>query len=150
AGDRDALAIASDIQTLGAQLHTDTSFDGSRVSLQVLKKHLPTAFGIFADVIARPRFDEKEWQRVTRLWQGSLEKRSDSPEAVASVVRQSVLYGPDTPYGHPISGHLETAKQIDLGDAKVFYQRVWRPDQAQLVVAGDITREELEALMDRW
>lgn len=149
AGARDALQIASDIQTLGAQLHTETSFDGSRVSLQVIKKHLPTAFGIFADVVARPRFDPAEWERVTKLWYGSLEKRADSPEAVASVVRQAVLYGPDTPYGHPIGGHLDTAKAISLDDAKAFYERVWRPDRARLVVAGDITRAELEDLVGR-
>lgn len=147
AGSRDAIAISSDIQTLGAQLYTDVNLDGSRVSLQALKKHLPKAFGIFADVVARPRFDPKEWERLTKLWFGNLEKRSDSPEAVASVVRQAVLYGADTPYGHPIGGYLEAAKKTTLDDAKRFYQRTWRPDRAKLVIAGDITRAEVEALV---
>ena len=154
AGDRDALALASEIGLLGASLWTGAWLDGSSVSLSVLKKQLDKAFPIFADVVARPRFDAEEWKRVHELWQNQLARRSDSPNAVAAVVTRAVLYGPGTAYGHPSGGQPDSAKRITLEDVKAFYRERWRPDQALLVVAGDITRSELDALMagslDNW
>jgi predicted Zn-dependent peptidase len=146
AGERGALEISTGINDLGASMWLSVSRDGSRLSLTVLKKFLPQAFEIFADVMARPRFEAKEWERVSKLWQNQLRRRVDSPRAVASVVSGAVMYGADTPYGHPASGILADASNITLDDVKAFYKRVWRPDEALLVVAGDITRSELDDL----
>ncbi|MEM1030574.1 MAG: pitrilysin family protein [Myxococcota bacterium] len=146
AGDLDALQLSDAINELGATLWAGTGTDGTRVALSVLKKHLPRAFGIFADVVARPRFDEDEWQRVTALWRGRLEKRADDPRAVAAITRQAVLYGADTPYGHPVAGQLDGAAKITRDDALAFYRAHYRPDTARMVVAGAITREEVVAL----
>ncbi len=147
AGDRDAIAISTAIEDLGASLGGQVSHDGSRVSLTVLKKYLPEAFAIFADVVARPRFDAKEWVRVSALWQNRLRRRADSASSVAGVVSRALMYGPDTPYGHPAGGLLDTAKSMQIEDLRAFYKEHWRPDRARLVVAGAISRAELDALI---
>jgi zinc protease len=147
AGDRDALTISAELNDLGADLDTGVGVDGSGVSLTVLKKHLDKGFAIFADVVARPTFDNKEWKRVSDLWHNRLLRRADSPGAVARVVRRAVVYGPGTPYGHSPGGQLASAKSITLAEVKAFYKSRWRPDQAHLVVAGAITRNELDALI---
>ncbi len=147
AGKRGAIEISSAIEDLGAQFATDAGLEGSNVRLTVLKKYLPVGFGIFADVIARPRFEEKEYKRVNELWQNALRRRDDDPMSVSRVVRAAVLFGGDTPYGHPTSGQLDVAKTLKLAEVKDFYAAHWRPDRATLVVAGDITRAELEGLL---
>ena len=149
AGDRDAITISTEINDLGADLWTSARVDGSRVQLSTLAKHLDRAFPIFADVVARPRFEASEWKRVTELWHNSLKRRADNPRAVASVVRRAVLYGPDTPYGHSPSGHTDTAKAITLDEAKKFYADHWRPDRAQIVAAGAIDKARLDALLSK-
>jgi len=149
AGDRGALEISSAIDDLGATLRTRSSIDGSRVSLTVLSKHLDEAFGIFADVVARPRFDPQEWERVHALWLNQLRKRADHPQAVSRVLSRAVLYGPDTPYGHPTAGQLEIAAGMELDAIRAFYERHWRPDQALLVVAGAIDKPGLDRLIAR-
>jgi predicted Zn-dependent peptidase len=147
AGDRGALEISTALNDLGADMATSVDRDGSNITLQVLKKHLPKAFDIFADVIARPRFEADEWKRVSTLWKNQLRRRADSPQAVAMVVSAAVLYGPDTPYGHPSGGQVDTAERIALAEAKRFYEQNWRPDEAILIAAGDITKSELDALI---
>ncbi len=149
AGDRDAIGISTAIEDLGASLSGHVTHDGSRISLTVLKKYLPEAFAIFSDVVARPRFEEKEWQRVSALWQNQLKRRADSPGSVARVVGRALMYGADTPYGHPVGGLLDTAKSMKVEEARAFYKEHWRPDRAMLVVAGAITRSELDALLDK-
>lgn len=147
AGARDAIGISTAIEDLGARLTTRAGLDGSTVSLTVLKRHLETGFAIAADVIARPRFDEPEFRRVGELWQNALRRREDDPQSVARVVRAAVLFGPDAPYGHPTSGRLEVARSLAREEVKAFYARHYRPDRATLVVAGDVTRAELDALV---
>jgi predicted Zn-dependent peptidase len=147
AGTRDALAISSAINDLGASLGTSVDTDGSRISLTVLKKHLDKAFPILADIVARPRFEEKEWQRVHKLWVGQLKRRGDDPAAVARVVSSAVLYGPDTAYGHPTTGLVASAEGTRLPEVKAFYRRTWRPAETMLVAVGDIGKSELDALI---
>ena len=147
AGARDAIQISTEIQDLGASLHTHGGVDGSRASLSVMSKHLDRAFPIFADVIARPTFAQADWARVSELWHNQLRRRVDNPRSVARVVRRAVVYGPDTPYGHSPNGDLDSAKSISRDDVEQFYARAWRPDRAHLIVAGDIDRARLDALL---
>ncbi|MBI4700399.1 MAG: insulinase family protein [Deltaproteobacteria bacterium] len=149
AGELDAVALSSAINDLGATLFAGASLDGSRVQLTVLRRHFERGFKILADVVARPRFDEAEWSRTTALWHNQLRQRADDPELVALVVTRAVLYGPDSPYGHPTTGRLDAAQSIALGEARQAYREAWRPDRALLVVAGDIGRPELDAAIAR-
>jgi predicted Zn-dependent peptidase len=147
AGSRDAVALSSAINDLGASLSTGASIDGSTVSLVVLKKNFKPAFEIFSDVVARPRFEDKEYKRVASLWRNDLAKRASDPSAVSRVVMAAALYGRGSPYGHPAAGLVSTASTIELPAVKEFYATHYRPDQATLVVAGDVTRAEVDALI---
>lgn len=147
AGTRGAIAISAAIDDLGASLSSGAGIDGSRVGLMVLKKHLSKAFEIFADVVARPTFPPEEWQRVSELWVNQLRRRGDSPAAVASLVARAIAYGSDSSYGHPAGGTVASVEGLSVGDAKAFHKEYYRPDQAHLVVAGSVTRAEVEQLI---
>ena len=145
AGARTAVQISTAIDDLGGSLGTAASADGSFANLSVLKKNFGAAFKIFSDVVARPKLDAKEWKRVSDLWKNDLKKRASDADDVARVVAPSVLFGSDAPYGHPADGRTATAAKINLATVKSFYSSAWRPDQATLVVAGDITKDEVLA-----
>ena len=148
AGKRSAVELSTAVNDLGASLSTGGGTDGSTVSLTVLKKNFSPAFEIFSDVVARPRFEPKEWKRVSGLWKNALQKRAQDPASVARVTISAAVYGPDSPYGHPADGLLAGAAKIDLAAAKAFYTAHFRPDKATLVVAGDVTKGELVPLLD--
>jgi predicted Zn-dependent peptidase len=154
AGERSAVELSSAVNDLGATLSVGNTVDGSFASLTVLKKNYGPAFAILADVVARPRFDPKEWKRVSELWQNDLRKRGDDAAAVSRVVTSAVLYGPDSPYGHPSDGLQRGAQKVTLDTAKEFYGAHWRPERAVLVVAGDVTKAEITqavtASLDSW
>jgi predicted Zn-dependent peptidase len=147
AGKLGALALAREIDALGAQVRTGTSLDYAHVSLTVLKRNLAPAFALFSDVVARPRLDPAEWKRVHELWQNELLARTREPDSVASLTALRTLYGEDNPYGHPVEGYIGTAHNVGLNDVRAFYKSAWRPDQATLVVVGDVTQAELDPLL---
>jgi zinc protease len=148
AGTRGALEISRDVDRLGATLQTGAYPDYAFVALTSLKKNLAPASAILGDVIIKPTFSPVEWKRVHELWMNELQARASEPDAVAGVVSLRQLFGSD-PYGHPTNGTLKSAAKVTLDEVKRFYATSWRPDQATVVVAGDVTRAELDPLLDQ-
>jgi predicted Zn-dependent peptidase len=145
---RNALAIADDLATLGASLGTNAGWDASSVSVTSLSENVDKALAIWADVLLNPAFDEKELSRVRDNLLTGLRRRKDSPPAVASLTYARVLYGQDHPYGWPTNGTEETVKALGAADVRKFWETYYRPNNAVLVVAGDITEAELRAKVE--
>jgi len=148
AGARGALDISRDVDRLGATLSTGAYADYAFAALTTLKKNLAPAGAILGDVIVKPTFSAVEWKRVHDLWMNELKARASEPDAVANVVSLRQLFG-DGPYGHPTNGTLKSAAKVTLEDARRFYATSWRPERATCVVAGDVTRAELDPLLDQ-
>jgi len=83
AGDRDALQIADEVEFLGAELSTTSSFDASAVRLNVPVSALPPALSIMADVVLEPTFptDELERLREERLLRLEVPEEGDLVDA---------------------------------------------------------------------
>ncbi|MDB4940679.1 MAG: zinc protease [Labilithrix sp.] len=148
AGGRGALDLSRDLDKLGAALQTGAVTDYAFASLTVLKKNLAPAAALFGDVVVRPTLSPVEWKRVHDLWLNDLKARASEPDAVASVVAQRQVFG-DSPYGHPTNGTTRSAAKVSLEDVKAFYAQAWRPYRATLVVVGDVTKAELEPMLDK-
>jgi len=148
AGKLGAIELARALDELGARLTTDSNADASFVSLTVLKRHLPRAFSLFGDIVARPRLDAEEFKRVKELWINELKQRARDPDATARVVARVALFGASHPYGHPWDGTLRSAAGVGIGDVRRFYAIAWRPERATLVCAGDVVPGELSTLVD--
>jgi zinc protease len=54
------------------------------------------------------------------------------------------------PYGTPVIGWRHEVETLDHNDALAFYRRYYAPDNAILVVAGDITAAELRPLAEKY
>jgi zinc protease len=84
----------------------------------------------------------------------ALRRRKDSPPAVSALTFARVLYGQDHPYGWPTNGTEDTVKGIAVNDVHKFWETYYRPNNAVLVAAGDITeadlRAKLEPLLKDW
>jgi predicted Zn-dependent peptidase len=149
AGKRGPLELSRDLDRLGATLSTGAYADYGYAQLTVLKKNLGPAAEIFGDVVSKPQFSAVEWKRVHDLWENALRARQSEPESVASVVITRKVYAKTHPYAHPLEGTLASAAKVSLDDAKKFYGERWRPDRAKVVVVGDVTRAEIDAVLDQ-
>lgn len=148
AGTRGALEIARDVDRLGATLSTGATADYSFVQLTTLKKNLSAAAAIVGDVVTKPTFSPVEWKRVDDLWKNDLAQRVSEPKAVASVVLLAKLFGSGHVYAHPTDGTTKSAQKVTLEDVKRFYRGWWQPDTATCVVVGDVTKDEIEKVLD--
>jgi zinc protease len=145
---RSALAIADELARLGAVLGGGSGWDSSNAGLSVLTKNLDAALVVFADVVTAPAFDAKEFARVRDNQLQAIARRKDSPPTVASLAFSRVLFGPKHPYAWPLTGVEASLKKMTPADLKKFYEATWRPGNAVLIVAGDITEAALRPKLD--
>jgi zinc protease len=146
---RNALAIADQLAQLGASLGTGSSMDSMTVSARSLAKNFPATLALVADVSLRPSFpaDEIERQRAQRL--GQLVQQRDNPSALVGTIAMQAVYGTSHPYGFSEVGTETSVKAISRADMQAFWKERFVPNNAALVVAGDITMAELRALAEK-
>jgi zinc protease len=146
---RNALQIADDVSRLGASLATTSSMDATTISARSLTKNFPATLEILSDVVLNPSFpaEEIERQRASRL-AGLLQQR-DNPAQVAAQVTAAALYGPKHPYGYSEVGTEASVKAMTRDDMVAFWKQNFVPNNAALVVAGDISMDDLRALAEK-
>ena len=137
---KDATQIASDIESLGGLLETGARWDSSRVSVGVMSDKLIPAMSILADVIRRPIFASEEIERLRQQYLDDVTLAMDDPSSIARFVGAKVLYG-NSAYGHPLTGTLESLKRISRKDIVRIHRVYYRPDNAILVIGGDINSD---------
>jgi zinc protease len=146
---RNALQIADEVAHLGASLTTNSSMDATTISTRSLAKNFPAALDLVADVTLRPSFpaEEIERQRAARL--GQLVQQRDNPAAVAGQVVAAALYGERHPYGYTEIGTEASVKAMTRQDMAAFWKQNFVPNNAALIVAGDISMNDLRALAEK-
>ena len=146
-GKRGSLKIADDLEYLGASLSIYSTTDATLASMLTLKEHLPAALEIYSDVLCNPSFPDSEWTRIKKTHLTGLMQRKDRPVAVADNVFAQLLYGSSEPYGRPTDGTDASVKLVSLDDLKTFYKTNYVPNNATLIVVGDVTVAEVVPIL---
>jgi len=153
---RNALQISEELESLGATLNTGSSLDMSSVNLSSLKSNLDKSLEIFADVVLNPSFPETDFNRLKKQQLAGIKQEKSSPFSMALRVFPKILYGENHAYGSPFtgSGYEETVNKLTREDLIKFQQNWLKPNNATLIVVGDITLDELiprlEKLFKDW
>ena len=149
AGTRSALQIADDIEFLGANLGTSSSFDASAVRLNVPASRLAAALPIMADVALRPTFPQAELDRLRKERLTALIQARDDAAQVAPMAFGRIVYGSTHRYGTSAMGTPATLKAFTVADLRTFHTAAYQPANATLVVVGDIRVDTLLPLLEK-
>jgi predicted Zn-dependent peptidase len=149
AGERTALEIADAVEYLGAELGTSISFDASAVRLNVPTRGLEQALPIMADVALRPTFPAEELERLRQERLTALIQMRDDPAGVASPAFARVVYGAAHRYGTNAIGTTATLQAVTAEQLRAFHAASYRPDNATLIVVGDVTAAAILPLLER-
>lgn len=146
-----ALQINERLQLLGASLNTFSDLDNSYVNLNTLKQSLDQSLDLMADVVLNPSFPEADFKRLQAQQISGIQNEKKNPQSMVMRVMPTLLYGEKHPYAMPMSGsgEEETVNSIALDDIKGFYGKWLRPNNATIIVTGDITIEELTAKLEQ-
>jgi zinc protease len=144
---RTSQQLADQIANLGVQLSASAGSEESRINVSGLKSNFAKGLELVADMALNPAFSSAEVDRLKGSRIGALAQQRSSPASVAGVVSNLALFGDLHPLGYSSLGNEESIKATDSSALKQFWQTHYRPDQAALVVAGDIDEKELRPLV---
>jgi zinc protease len=148
---RTALQISDELSLLGATLESGSNLDVSTVSMSALKEKLAPSLDLFADVILNPGFPEEDYARLQKQQLAIIAQEKVQPVSMALRVFPKLLYGDGHAYSMPLtgSGTEDSVKQIDTSGLKEFHGTFFKPNNATLVVVGDVTQSELQPMLEK-
>jgi zinc protease len=136
------------ITRLGGRDNALTNHDTTSYFQRVAKEHLPAVMQLEADRMANLRFVEEE-VRVEREVVQQERRASVEADPVSLLSEQmlAVLYL-NHPYGRPAFGWPHEMANLSLSEVAAFYRRFYAPNNAVLIVAGDVTLDEVRPLAE--
>ncbi len=133
---------------LGGQDNAFTGHDATSYFQRISKDRLKTMMEMEADRMVNLRLDEKE---VLTERDVILEERrsriENNPGSILDEQMNAALHL-NHPYGVPVIGWYHEIAKLSRNDAMTFYKRYYAPNNATLVVSGDVTEEEVKALAE--
>ncbi len=151
---RNALQIADQAAYLGVRLFAGSGWEQSSVSLHTPTAQLDSAMALFADVVLRPAFATADVERLRKLRLTALQQLRDRGPSIADRAYATALFGNQHPYGRPLGGTEATVASITRDELTRFHQLFYRPNNATLLVVGDVKPDDVErraqALFGGW
>jgi zinc protease len=126
---------------------TGNDYTGYFAVLQ--KSHLELAMRLEADRMVNLTLSPEEWAKELRVVMEERRYRTD--DRPRSLVYEQTMATALTahPYRNPVIGWMSDLQSMTVEDAREFYQRWYTPNNAVLVVVGDVDPREVNALAEK-
>ncbi len=136
------------VAELGGQENAFTSNDYTAYYQRVAKEHLATMMRFEADRMTNLVLTDEVVAPERDVVLEERRMRTDSdPSAQLNEAVQAALFT-HHPYGKPIIGWMHEIEDLNREDALAYYNRFYTPENAILIVAGDVTEGEVRALAE--
>ncbi|MGR4865459.1 M16 family metallopeptidase [Caulobacter sp. LARHSG274] len=145
---RSATQVAAATEALGANLEASSGWESSSLTLSVIADKAAQGLAIMADVAQNPTFKAEELERVRTEALDSLSVSFQRPGGVAGFTTPTVIYA-NSAYGHVSSGTPGSLPKISRDALAKTHAAYWRPDNAILVLTGDLTPQQGFALAEK-
>lgn len=133
----------------GGDDNASTSWDFTDYYERIARDRLELVMGMEADRMRNLRFSDETFASERDVIVEERRQRIDNnPGAVLGERMRAMLF-PHHPYGTPVIGWLHEIQSLDRETALAFYRAWYAPNNAILVVAGDINAAELRPLAER-
>ncbi len=147
-GDKGALDVHEALGRIGAQLDLDVGHDATVLGLTTLERNVDRGLDLMRDMLIRPRFEQREFDRVRDLRLNRLLQLKDMPPALADRAFTQLLYR-NHPYGHLPIGSEGSLRAMMIRDITLFHRRAFVPAKTTVIAVGDGSHEALAESVSR-
>lgn len=132
-----------EIDFMGATVN----FHASGASANTLSRYFPRVLELMAQGVTDPLFTQEDFDKETARFIDGLKAEEKSVTANAQRVENVLVYGANHPFGEFTTE--EKLKGLTLNDIKSHYKNYYVPNNAYLVVLGDVKFDEVKALVEK-
>ena len=137
------------VKALGGQDNAFTSQDYTAYFQSVAVENLETVMTMEADRMSNARFPAEEVEAENLVILEERRQRTENEPTGYFYEQMRTMLFPNHPYGMPVIGWLHEMETLNREDAIEFYNKWYAPNNAYLIVSGDITAEQLKPLAER-
>jgi zinc protease len=148
---RSAAQIAQTIEAAGGSVRANASLEWVSLAVEALSLDARLAFNLLDDLARHPTFPQKEFDIIKEQTLTFLEQDEVDPDTLANRQFGRVAYG-----GHPYGFYTakESVQNLTRANVVNFYSTYFAPNNALLVIVGDISAAEARAqtrrVFDGW
>ena len=137
------------VAELGGTENAFTSRDYTAYFETLSSQHLERAMELEADRMRNLRLDQEEYARELAVVMEERRMRTDDkPSGLTYEQLMAVAYRA-SPYQNPVIGWMNDLQNMQLADLQDWYERWYAPNNATLVVVGDVQPEQVLALAQK-
>lgn len=138
------------IAAAGGRENAFTSYDYTAYFQQLHKSQLPLAMKLESDRMHNLKLSAAEFAKEIKVVMEERRMRTDDdPHSLLQERMMSVAYQ-EHPYRHPVIGWMSDLESLTVADARAWYRQWYAPNNATLVVAGDVRAAEVFKLAERY
>src|SRR6185436_15840083 len=126
-----------------------STFDLSAVRLSVPVARLGDALPVMADIALRPTFPAAELDRLRKERLTALLQAKDNVAGLVQLAFPRMVFGPIHRYGTSATGLPPALEAMTVADLQTFYRGHYRPENATLIVVGDVTQASVLPMLEK-
>src|SRR5579862_9178761 len=149
-GALDGGAVVERFEQLGATVDASADWDTAALSMTVTSPRFDPAFELFADVLRRPAFRDRELDRLKAERRAELLQLRAEPRGLADEAFGSAVYDPSSRYAIADGGTEATTQRIERADVTALYSSRYAPTTTTLIVAGDVTVAAVKSMAQKY
>ncbi len=142
--------LSTIVSNNGGQQNAFTSEDYTGYYQLFEKSKLPISFELEADRMQNLIFDQAEFSKEHQVVMEERRLRTDDDPQSITYERFMATAHISSPYHHPIIGWMSDINQLTLNDLKSWYEKWYAPNNATVVVVGDVVPDEVFELAKRY
>lgn len=138
------------IAAAGGKENAFTSTDYTCYFQQLEKSHLPLSFKLEADRMVNLQLTEEDFAKEIKVVMEERRWRTDDkPQSQVNEAFQGTAYRAH-PYARPVIGFMNDLENMTVEDAREWYSNWYAPNNATLVVVGDVKAQEVFKLAKQY
>tara|TARA_B110000908_G_scaffold37469_1_gene45017 strand:+ start:449 stop:2497 length:2049 start_codon:yes stop_codon:yes gene_type:complete len=126
-------------------LGANVSFFSGGAFAASLKRYFPEVLGLMADGVKNSQFTQEEFDKEVKVTLDGIKSGEKSVTNIARRVESALTYGKNHPFGEFVT--KASVNKITLENVKTFYNTYYKPNNAYLVIEGDINPKEIKELV---
>ena len=138
------------LRELGAEENAFTSDDYTAYYQVLARDRLAVAFELEADRLASLKLPADEFAREIEVIKEERRLRTDDKPSALAFERFKAMAYPASGYHTPTIGWMADLERMSVEELRRWYERWYVPNNATLVVVGDVTQAEVRELAERY
>nr|WP_309697707.1 pitrilysin family protein [Armatimonas sp.] len=140
--------LAAAAEMLGGSLSATAAWDSLSAGITVPRSNAAGALSLLAEIVQKPAFAMSEVTRARAEAIDDVTQALEEPSSLARGIVQRLFFG-QTGYGNHLGGLPSTLAKLTRTDIHTYWQRVFTPSRATLIVTGDLTAAAALALAQK-